>query len=488
MVKIVECDTVGESLTGWAEAADQPAKDALCEALDCSGGGGGGDLCEQIEALDVATGFGETPQLLVYGADGCKRVSIDTSGVFTDIRAFVSASPAQILVGGSTSIKFSARNVSSVDVADVQLVATLPALTASDPEYSLAAAVVSSGAATATPVDESTHIKVWNFSAIPAGAEVSVTYVLTSLKEGPVTASTLVDIQDDSVVDFDDQDDYHAIVITSRVSEAPPTPECPAMNIMVAGERTPMIQATSDGRVSLVLSTYRAAGAMSVGLTSSVTFTSSVPITVVTDASTQSTGGKFFYDATNLVGHVVVPSIGSTETVQNFTTSPNINITGDGTTFTLANTGAKARYVVVAARPNEQCRWQSFMVFVPGTETWDKGSIAVTAGTAPPLDNIDVMPTNVEVANSPQGATYHSAGTKGDGSVVPRAHMTFNIPAGGGPYTFTVTSTDQPLGINWNSTGVVDLSVPNSTTAEITINPGTPANNLTIGDFTFNFA
>lgn len=488
MVKIVECDTVGESLTGWAEAADQPAKDALCEALDCSGGGGGGDLCEQIEALDVATGFGDDAHLVVQGPDGCKRVRVDPAGIFTDVRAMTQATPHQVLVGNSTAIKFTARNVSSVSIGNVQIVATLPVLTDGDPEYTISAAIVSSGTSVATPVDESTSIKVWDIDTLPAGGSVSITYTLTPLKPGPITASTLVDIIDDTVVDFDDQDDYHAIVITASLTETPPTPECPAMGIEVDGVRTPLLQAGPAGEVSVSMTPYRLASALNIARSSTVVITSAVPAFAILDASLTSVG-KQFYNATEGKGYVSAPTHSGARPPSGFeNATPALDFTGDGQTFTLTNNGAAGRFATIAVRPSEDCRWQSFMVFVPGTDTWQKGELNVTTGTPPPLVKADVLPSAVVVADSPQGDSYHTAGLIGQESVVPREHLTFNIPSVGGPYTFTVTSTDQALSTNWNSTGVVDLSVPNSTTAEITINPGTPANNFTLGDFTFNFA
>lgn len=453
----------------------------------------GGDICGAFDELPVRATFGEKPRMIVNDGDECFVVEVSPSGIFSDIRAGVQASPATAIAGDTGRVSFIARNVSSTEVSKVRLIATLPAQTRDELGYDVVGEPTISNptGATITKVGEG----VWDIEPMVGGAVVTVSYTLKYLKDGTYMFSSTVEMMDENAVDFDEADDYASAGVVVRLREDPNVdPEqCPAMDVRaeVDGVEYPMTliqQPTSNSYIPLSAS-ENPKSLLAVDVGTEVVIKTEVPVTLMSYSGVKFSPGTHFvkdgvpYGA-GLSAHILTNPEGAAANEE-----VSVEASPDSRSFVVkaADASGSGAVAALALRPGAECKWQHFAILFGGAKT--KGVLAIS-GDAPPFIKTDSYnPEQPEyIIEAANGGTVLASGSHLKSREINLSEEMLLKPKSGQAYSFNVKAT-APAELGYSSaTGNIAIEVVDSMEWNVTINPtASSADNIKIGPLTFEF-
>lgn len=414
---------------------------------------GGMDVCEAFDKLPQSTSFGDKPKLIVQDAGECKVVQVSTTGIFSDIRAGAKASPATVIEGQTSRVTLSARNVSTVTVDKVRLIATMPTNNDPDNPYYIASEPV-------IDKPEGTTVKkvtdgTWDITPMRKGDVVEISYDIEFLTKGTRNFSATLDIMDDTVIDFDTADDYAtaSVSVAGREITNPDPVTCPMMNVEVSldGKKyfpVTLVEVTSTSTSwgntvainpeSAVLA--KAISSPTGAKVDTIHVRSKVPITL---QPVRGRGTKGHTGRNALVVNGVPANVGAMLTSFPITDESTMRPPDEGVVHVEGDVGAKqfrlkplledapgaGLYVVV--RPSPECRPQAFGVLFYVER--DKVSLTVSGDKKPPhkkttvygddqlpqeltyvggvkaltsLSNVDITPSEGLIITAKQGEGY----------------------------------------------------------------------------------
>lgn len=453
----------------------------------------GGDICGAFDELPVRATFGEKPRMIVNDGDECFVVEVSPSGIFSDIRAGIQASPSTAIAGDTGRVSFIARNVSSTEVSKVRLIATLPAQTRDELGYDVVGEPTISNptGATITKVGEG----VWDIGPMVGGAVVTISYTLKYLKDGTYMFSSTVEMLDENAVDFDEADDYASVGVVARLRENPNVdPEqCPAMNVLaeVDGVEYPMTliqQPTSSSYISQSAS-ENPKSLLAVDAGTEVIVKTAVPVTLLNYSSLEfSTGTHFVKDGVPYGARRASYIVTSPERV-----ATNIDViveaSPDSRSFVVkaADASGSGAVAALALRPGAECKWQHFAILFGGAKT--KGVLAIS-GDAPPFIKTDsYTPKQPEyIIEAANGGSVLASGSRIASDEINLSEEALLKPKTGQAYSFNVKATAPASLGNTSATGNIAIEVVDSKEWNVTINPtASSADNIKIGPLTFEF-
>lgn len=453
----------------------------------------GGDICGAFDELPVRTTFGEKPRMIINDGDECFVVEVSPSGIFSDIRAGIQASPATAIAGDTGRVSFIARNVSSTEVSKVRLIATLPAQARDELGYEVVGEPTISNptGATITKVGEG----VWDIEPMVGGAVVTVSYNLKYLKDGTYMFSSTVEMMDENAVDFDEADDYASAGVVVRLRENPNVdPEqCPAMDVRaeVDGVEYPMtlVQQPTVGQLVSKIASENPKSLLAVDAGTEVVIKTEVPVTLLNYASNSFSSGTHFvkdgvpYGARRSYYILTSPEKADANIDVSVEASP------DSRSFVVKAAGASGLGAVaaLAIRPGAECKWQHFAILFGGAK--EKGVLTIS-GDAPPLIKADSYTPNpptfiIEAAN---GGTVLASGGYQKQHEINLSEEVLLKPKTGQAYSFNVKAA-APARLGFSpATGNITIEVVDSMEWNVTINPtASSADNIKIGPLTFEF-
>lgn len=456
---------------------------------------GGGDICGAFDELPTRTTFGEKPRMIVNDGDECFVVEVSPSGIFSDIRAGIQASPGTAIAGDTGRVSFIARNVSSTSVSKVRLIATLPAQTRDELGYEVIGEPVISNPTGATITKVSPG--VWDIEPMEGGAVVTAAYTIKYLVDGTYMFSSTVEMLDENAVDFDEADDYASagVVVRLREDESEDPEDCPMMDIKVkTAEGTYPMTLTDIGIpqdiVSVASRVPKNIIALEASPGDSVTVESAVPITLMAYmmSGAFSEGVHLIKDGEPLkvrygTSYASVPEAASPIPTVTVAAAPDAK----SFTVTLKEDNGRGALVALAVRPGSNCKWQHFAILL-GVKG-ERGTLTLTGNPPPYVKSESYSPATPRYAIEPAngGALLGSAGSVGSSEINPTEEAILK-PKSGQQYSFKVKSEGRAALGNTSATGNISVQVISPTEWDVTINPSaSSADNVKLGRLTFEF-
>lgn len=455
-----------------------------------------GEICASIEGMTEGA-WGANPFIPVFDeASGeCRKVRVNPEGILTDIRADVTATARNGIVPFTTTIRFMVKNVSNVTPTTIDLTATFPAELVGD--IGSVTTGISAGSSGSVGSEQgSGNTRLFEVSNLGPGESAWAEYPVSIGNSDVYSFAADVDVTDPGVIDASTADDHATVSVNAKDQEAPPTTECPPMNVQVEGNPIALLEARPDGGF-LNLPENDFSQLVIIGRDETFEFTSDVPVTVEVRIGPSNSGngddklGKIV-DGVAFAGNSTAGGgigIGSTAINQN-PQGDVVTDLGQAVHFEVARNSAQGAdrtlYGWIAIRPNQNCRWQGFPFMILSEPKTGK-TLTLIDGATPPHTETDLLRPNDFEGEAFLGqmiiATNREVAT---GDSRPTPVWTLSIPQGQS-FDFTIESTGWELP-SLPTSGVIDIEVLSDTQWRVKIaDNGSPANDADYGPLKFRW-
>lgn len=469
--------------------------------------GGAGDVCEQFDTLgEISTPVLPFRVIIQDADENCGYINMNNPNFYVDVRTDTKTTIVQAVEDDVTTISFTVRNVGMTDINDLSLVATIPAVTAGSPEFTVGPlSVTNPGSAVYNQTVDTATNKTFVFDTLAAGSTVTFSYPVTLLTKGTyVFASDLV--LPAGVVDYSLVDNHSTVSVGVREQqpEQPDPVSCPAMDVTV----------TVNGGPELIPTLVEVTGASSLGPTAqnnprsvmlipveyggpeiSVAVRTQVPVTLAPyrlNGIFSGSEGFWVYEDQLYTRGGAEATLTPNPLTQNLPTRIAVDTNPSNQEFILrytpateydsdAGLGATAG---VALRPSAECVFQQFAVVFAYPRP--EGILTVT-GDAPTYTKATEYSYTMQPTTFMDGEVGLSRGGNSTSATVIAEERAYFTVQSGTAHSFKVVSTEPGnLGAT-PATGNIAVNVISPTEWDVTISPlATAADTQVIGRLHFN--